>query len=184
MLLIVNQPSQWKYKAWSEELRAAMMFIWMLWCICLKLAGFIFHVLPIFAKSKSISNKHFRTFLQSFKIHIHNWDYSEQKFKLQEFYSPNQGTDPTRELTQLIKIAQAANFEYEMLPANCSPWSCQWGMISRSDSANSSRKLQSLHGQFTNGRCSLLNDIHYKQFFHLYLSLWKQLGLSGGPSNI
>lgn len=57
-------------------------------------------------------------------------------------------------------------------------------MISKSDSANSARKLQSLHGQFTNGRRGLLNDIHYKQFFHLYLSLWKQSGLSGGPSNV
>lgn len=57
-------------------------------------------------------------------------------------------------------------------------------MISRSDSASSSRKLQSLHAQFTNGRCGLLNDIHYKLFFHLYLSLQRQSGLSGGPSNI
>lgn len=95
-----------------------------------------------------------------------------------------QGTDPTREQTHLIKIAQVANFECEMLPANCSPRSCQRRMISRSDSANSSRKLQSLRGRFTNGRCSLLNDIHYKQFFCLYLSLWKQSGLSGGPFNI
>lgn len=108
----------------------------------------------------------------------YHWYYSEQKFKLQETHSS------TREQTHLIKIAQVANFECEMLPANCSPRSCQRRMISRSDSANSSRKLQSLRGRFTNGRCSLLNDIHYKQFFCLYLSLWKQSGLSDGPFNI
>jgi len=66
--------------------------------------------------------------LQSFEIHIRNWVYSKQKFKLLELHSPYQGTDPTRELTHLVKIAQVANFEYKMLTANCSSRSPWWRM--------------------------------------------------------